>query len=100
MARSSRRPARRFRKVPLSLADNLSAMRARSIVTLLLLGCCACRQAQSPNPVVYGDNAAAGHYLNTRGIRLYYETYGEGTPLLMLHINDGSINKFSNQIPY
>src|SRR5580698_5249284 len=73
-------------------------MRARSIVILLILGCFACRQ--NPGTVVYGDNAAAGHYLNTRGIRLYYETYGEGAPLLMLHINGGSINNFSNQIPY
>jgi pimeloyl-ACP methyl ester carboxylesterase len=66
---------------------------------LLFLGC-ACRQQQPPAPVLYGDNAAAGHYLNTRGIRLYYETYGEGAPLLMLHINGGSIANFANQIPY
>jgi pimeloyl-ACP methyl ester carboxylesterase len=50
--------------------------------------------------ITYGDNPAAGHYLATRGIRMYYETYGTGEPLLMLHINGGSINVFSNQIPY
>jgi pimeloyl-ACP methyl ester carboxylesterase len=50
--------------------------------------------------VNYGDNPAAGHYLATRGIRMYYETYGDGEPLLMLHINGGSINVFANQIPY
>src|SRR5580693_5986177 len=72
----------------------------RNIALILILGCCACRQHQSPAPVVYGDNAAAGHYLSTRGIRLYYETYGEGAPLLMLHINGGSIANFANQIPY
>ena len=38
-------------------------MRIRSIVVLVILGCCACRQPQPPSPVVYGDNAAAGHYL-------------------------------------
>ncbi|HZE84831.1 MAG TPA: alpha/beta hydrolase [Puia sp.] len=48
----------------------------------------------------YGDNKAAGHYLTTRGIRLYYETYGQGEPLLMLHINGGSINVFTYQIPF
>ena len=75
-------------------------MRARSMIMLLILGCCACHQSQAPDPVVYGDNAAAGHYLNSGGIRLYYETYGEGAPLLMLHINGGSIANFANQIPY
>jgi pimeloyl-ACP methyl ester carboxylesterase len=75
-------------------------MRALPIFMLLILGCCACHQSQPPNPVVYGDNAAAGHYINTRGIRLYYETYGEGAPLLLLHINGGSIANFVNQIPY
>ena len=75
-------------------------MKASLLVTVSILGLCACRQMQTPAPVNYGDNAAAGHYLNTRGIRLYYETYGEGAPLLMLHINGGSIANFSNQIPY
>jgi hypothetical protein len=50
--------------------------------------------------VQYGDNKAAGHYLATRGIKLYYEDYGQGDPLLMLHINGGSINIFTYQIPY
>src|SRR5579863_5507535 len=75
-------------------------MRARQIAILFILGCCACRQPQAPDPVAYGDNPAAGHYVNTRGIRLYYETYGEGEPLLMLHINGGSIRNFSYQIPW
>ncbi|HET6252879.1 MAG TPA: alpha/beta hydrolase [Puia sp.] len=48
----------------------------------------------------YGNNAAAGHYLDTRGIRLYYESYGQGEPLLLFHGNGGSINNMSNQIGY
>jgi pimeloyl-ACP methyl ester carboxylesterase len=31
---------------------------------------------------------------------MYYETYGSGEPLLIIHGNGGSINNFSNQIPY
>lgn len=50
--------------------------------------------------IKYGDNKAAGHYLKTRGIKLYYETYGQGEPLVLLHINGGSIKLFENQIPY
>ena len=34
----------------------------------------------------YGKNPAAGHYLTTRGFTLYYETYGEGAPLLSWHV--------------
>ncbi len=47
-----------------------------------------------------GNNSKAGNYLTTRGISLYYEIYGQGQPVLMLHGNGGSINNFSNQIPY
>jgi pimeloyl-ACP methyl ester carboxylesterase len=60
----------------------------------------ACLYLQVQAQVQYGDNKAAGHYLTTRGIKLYYETYGQGDPLLMLHINGGSINVFTYQIPY
>jgi pimeloyl-ACP methyl ester carboxylesterase len=50
--------------------------------------------------VQYGNNKAAGHYINTRGIAVYYEIYGKGQPLVMLHINGGSIDVFSKQIPF
>jgi len=50
--------------------------------------------------IVYGSNVQAGHYAKVNGISLYYETYGSGEPLLLLHGNGGSINAFSNQIPF
>ena len=31
---------------------------------------------------------------------MYYEIYGKGEPLLLIHGNAGSINNFSGQIPY
>lgn len=31
---------------------------------------------------------------------MYYETYGSGEPLLIIHGNSGSIGNFLNQIPY
>ena len=55
--------------------------------------------AQS-NAIVYGSNPKAGHYAPVNGINLYYETYGIGKPLLMLHGNGGSIGAFKNQIPF
>ncbi|MDR3652048.1 MAG: alpha/beta hydrolase [Paludibacter sp.] len=48
----------------------------------------------------YGSNPQAGHFAPVNGINLYYETYGSGAPLLMLHGNGGSIEAFKNQIPF
>jgi pimeloyl-ACP methyl ester carboxylesterase len=50
--------------------------------------------------VEYGNNPIDGHFAQVNGIQLYYETYGKGEPLIMLHGNGGSINSFSNQIPF
>lgn len=51
-------------------------------------------------PIAYGNNAKAGKYANIRGFKMYYETYGVGKPLLLIHGNGGSIENFKNQIPY
>ena len=49
---------------------------------------------------IYGKNPKAGHYANIRGFKMYYEIYGKGEPLLLIHGNTGSINHFTMQIPY
>jgi len=49
-------------------------------------------------PPPYGRNKAAGKYCQLRGVKLYYETYGTGEPLLLLHGNGESIHSFSQQI--
>ena len=48
----------------------------------------------------FGDNASAGAYMNVNGIPMYYEIYGKGEPLLLIHGNGGAIDSFKNQIPY
>lgn len=48
----------------------------------------------------YGNNPKAGHYADVRGFKMYYEIYGKGAPLLLIHGNGGSGNNFSAQIPY
>lgn len=50
--------------------------------------------------VNYGNNPKAGKYITTRGIKMYYETYGKGEPLLMIHGNGGSISNFKYQIAF
>lgn len=49
--------------------------------------------------VNYGSNPQAGKYAEVNGIKVYYEVYGAGESLLLLHGNSGSIANFSFQIP-
>ncbi|QJE98266.1 alpha/beta fold hydrolase [Luteolibacter luteus] len=46
----------------------------------------------------YGKNPKAGKTAKVNGIGLYYETYGGGQPLLLLHPNGGSIETMAPQI--
>lgn len=55
---------------------------------------------KNPAGVPYGNNKAAGKFYAFRGFRMYAETYGQGQPVLIIHGNGGSINNFTNQIPY
>ncbi len=57
-------------------------------------------QSTKGEKINYGNNSAAGHFADVNGIKLYYETYGSGEPLIMLHGNGGSIDAFRNQIPF
>lgn len=50
--------------------------------------------------IKYGDNPAAGARFVHDGVTLYYETYGEGEPLLLVHGNGGSIASFRPQIEF
>ncbi len=45
----------------------------------------------SQNNIDYGNNPKAGGYFNNNGVKVYYEIYGEGKPLVILHGNGGSI---------
>jgi pimeloyl-ACP methyl ester carboxylesterase len=55
----------------------------------------------APKPAVkYGSNPAAGHTFEHDGVRLYYEVYGTGEPLLVVHGNGGSIADMQKQIAY
>jgi pimeloyl-ACP methyl ester carboxylesterase len=79
------------------------------VLLLLALALCAPARAQiaAPQPpakaapgVKYGDNAAAGRTFVHDGVRLYFEVYGAGEPLLMVHGNGGSIADMGAQIAH
>ncbi|AZQ64706.1 alpha/beta hydrolase [Flammeovirga pectinis] len=50
------------------------------------------------NQILYGNNSQEGKYVKLNGIDFYYEIYGEGEPVLLLHGNNESINAFRYQI--
>jgi pimeloyl-ACP methyl ester carboxylesterase len=51
-------------------------------------------------PVPYGSNRAVGKTFVHDGVTLYYEVYGQGEPLLIIHGNGGSIGTMAAQIAF
>jgi pimeloyl-ACP methyl ester carboxylesterase len=86
--------------------------RAATPVLLLALALPCLAGAQTavapPKPVVapvrpavaYGSNPAAGKTFIHDGVTLYYEVYGQGEPVLLVHGNGGSIAWLKAQIEY
>jgi len=54
------------------------------------------RRAAAP----YGSNPAVGKTFVHDGVTLYYEVYGRGEPLLIIHGNGGSIGTMAAQITF
>ena len=69
-----------------------------SIVTLFVMILVSCNTLKE-NKIDFGSNPAVGKYVDVNDIKVYYEIYGEGEPLLLLHGNSGSIENFIYQIP-
>jgi pimeloyl-ACP methyl ester carboxylesterase len=66
-------------------------------VLLLMFGCNSAWSSQEPT--TYGSNEEAGGYAKIKDVTLYYEVYGSGQPLILLHGNQLSIVSFSLVIP-
>jgi len=73
-------------------------MRLLALFTSLFLLAPTLAPAAAPTP--YDNNPAAAHFAELNGIRLYYETYGEGAPLVILHGNGGDLSSLSAQIDF
>jgi pimeloyl-ACP methyl ester carboxylesterase len=48
--------------------------------------------------IPYGSNPQVGKYASVNGVKIYYEIYGKGAPLLLLHGNGGSIPSRTREI--
>ncbi len=57
-------------------------------------------QTSSISSVPYGTNTAIGKYAKVNNIKMYYETYGKGEPIVLIHGNGGSIAQMKYQIDF
>lgn len=48
----------------------------------------------------YGNNKDFGNYITVNGAKQYYEIYGQGTPLVLIHGNGGNIAYMKPQIEF
>jgi len=56
--------------------------------------------AQDAAQIPYGNNPKAGHFFQVEDAKIYYEIYGSGDPLVLLHGGlYGYIDEFSEVIP-
>ena len=67
------------------------------VLLVLLLATPLYTQADT---VAYGSNAEAGQYAELNGIKMYYETYGSGDPVLVIHGSGQSIADMHFQVAH
>ncbi|PBI92307.1 3-oxoadipate enol-lactonase 2 [Flavobacterium sp. ACN2] len=72
----------------------------KSILLLLIAFLSAAAIYAQTEPIKYGNNKEAGNYKEINGFKMYYEIYGTGKPLVLLHGNGGSIKGHSKRIEY
>lgn len=70
------------------------------ICNLLFISLVVCAHAQQTAAISYGNNKEAGGYKEVNGIQMYYEIYGSGKPLVLLHGSGGSIRNATQKINY
>jgi pimeloyl-ACP methyl ester carboxylesterase len=62
--------------------------------------CIVSGQTSDNKKIPYGENPEVGRYFTSGDAKLYYEIYGKGEPLLLLHGGVyGYIDEFSSLIP-
>jgi pimeloyl-ACP methyl ester carboxylesterase/ketosteroid isomerase-like protein len=82
----------------------MKRLRAFSVLCLAAISVAANAQTAPPSTatqsVNYGSNPSAAATFTHDGVTLYYETYGSGQPLLLIHGNGGSIADLAAQIDF
>lgn len=79
-------------------------MKRTLTIVLVILSTFGLAYAQSktkrPTQIKYGSNLKVGQFFQHDGVKLYYEVYGTGEPLLLVHGNGGSIADLTAQIEH
>lgn len=46
---------------------------------------------QDLNSIPYGNNDMTGNFITVDNVKIYFEIYGQGAPLVLIHGNGGNI---------
>lgn len=72
----------------------------KCFLACVFLGSATFVQATEKPVLPYGSNTEVGNILELSDTNLYYEIYGAGEPLLIIHGNAGSLKDMATQIAY
>ena len=75
-------------------------MKKKLLLLIVLTGTIISRAQPDSKEIPYGNNKEAGNFITVNGVKIYYETYGEGSPLLLIHGNGGNIAYMKPQVEY
>ncbi len=70
------------------------------LVAVIIFLCVPSISHANDDAIPYGQNQAVGKYAQINGINFYYEIYGDGEPLILIHGNGDSIAGMTAQIEY
>jgi len=70
------------------------------LVLLFLMLALTMPTLSGADEIPYGSNPEAGDYASVNGIKMYYETYGSGDPMLVIHGNGQSIADMHFQVAH
>jgi len=68
------------------------------LVNFLFSGCS--QSHPDFNSIPYGNNDEAGNFIDLNGTKIYFEVYGDGPPLVLIHGNGGNIACMEPQIEF
>jgi pimeloyl-ACP methyl ester carboxylesterase len=81
---------------------NMKSKRILEVLILLIIISAnnALSQETFESQINYGNNEQAGTFIEVNGVKIYFETYGQGSPLVLIHGNGGNIEGMKYQIEY